>query len=96
MFTVRFFSRVVLICNFCFLAAMIIQRIPHPPQGELISGIIVLGYPVAVFVNIAINICYAGIFFFRKTLRDIVPFWLIIINFLFLILQLIFLLILKT
>jgi hypothetical protein len=92
----RFFSRVALICNCCFLAAMIIQRIPNPPEGEFISVIIVLGYPVAVFVNIAINVCYACMMFFTKIGKNISPPWLIIINFLFLVLQLVFLLILRN
>lgn len=87
----RFFSRVVFIFNLCFLAAIIIQRIPNPPQGEFISLIIVLGYPVAFFVNLTVNIFYATLFL-SKRMPDEVPRWLMIFNFLFLIIQLIFLL----
>jgi hypothetical protein len=85
----RLLSRIAFICNGCFFIALLIQWMPHPPEGELISVIIILGYVVATLLNAAVNICYALLLFSPKPLRAIVPPWLIITNFLFLVPQLI-------
>jgi hypothetical protein len=90
MYLLPFFSRVVFIFNLCYLVAIIIQRIPNPPQGEFISLIIVLGYPVAIIANGVINIINAIFLIFAKRLLAAVPRWLVIVNFIFLIIQLIF------
>ena len=85
----RFLSKLAFICNLCFLVTFIIQWIPHPPEGELVSTVIILGYVVAAVINVVVNIWYAFLLFSNKPLRNIVPVWLIIVNFLFLIPQLI-------
>ena len=85
----RVVSKLAFICNLCFLVAFIIQWIPHFPEGELVSNVIILGYVVAVIVNAIVNTWYAILLFSAKELRNIVPVWLIITNFLFLIPQLI-------
>lgn len=85
----RFLSKLACICNGCFLVAVIIQWMPHPPEGELVSIIIILGYIVAILINAFVNICYAFLLFSTRPLRNVVPLWLILTNFLFLIPQLI-------
>jgi hypothetical protein len=89
MYWLRLLSRVAFICNACFLLALLFQWMPHPPEGELVSVVIILGYVVAVLLNVAVNICYAFLLFSPARLRNNVPLWLIITNFLFLIPQLI-------
>jgi hypothetical protein len=85
----RLLSRVAFICNCCFLLALLVQWMPHPPEGELVSMIIILGYVAAVLLNVALHICYAFLLFSPLRLRSIVPPWLIVVNFLFLVPQLI-------
>jgi hypothetical protein len=85
----RFLSRVAFICNTCFLLALVILWLKHPPEGELISLIIILGYVLAMLINGIVNLWYAILLLFRKPLKTYVPVWLIIVNFLFLIAQLI-------
>jgi len=92
MSSLRFFSRVAFICNLCFLGALIVLRIDHPPDGELISLMIVIGFVLAVVINVIVNLCYGIALLRRKPLRNFIPLWLIIANFLFLIPQLILLL----
>jgi hypothetical protein len=88
----RFISKLAFICNLCFLVTFIIQWVPHFPEGELVSIVIILGYMVAIVVNVVVNVWYSFLLFSTKQLRNIVPVWLISINFLFLIPQLILIL----
>lgn len=85
----RFLSRVAFICNTCFLMALVILWLKHPPEGELISLIIILGYVLAMLINAIITIWYAILLFSRKPSNISVPRWLVIANFLFFIIQLI-------
>jgi hypothetical protein len=71
------------------MLAVGILYLKEPPKGELISIIIVLGYVVAVFVNILVNFCYIIMMIFRRPLKEFIPQWLMIANFIFLIPQLI-------
>lgn len=82
-----FFSRVAFICNICFLLAMLIQWMPNPPQGDFIKAIIVLGYIVAVVLNLLVNIWFVFLLFSTKSMRNQIPAWLVMVNFLFLIPQ---------
>ena len=77
------------ICNICFMLAVIILYLKDPPEGEVISIIIVLGYVFAGIVNIIVNFCYAVRLILRKPLKEFIPVWLMIANFIFLIPQLI-------
>ena len=87
--TIKFLSRVAFICNICFLLTAALIWMEHPPEGALVSLVIVLGYFLAILFNVIVNICYLFLFLFRKPLPAFVPLWLLVINFLFLILQLI-------
>jgi len=71
------------------MLAIAILYLKDPPKGELISIIIVLGYVMAVIVNIIVNFCYAIRLIFRRPLKEFIPIWLMITNFIFLIPQLI-------
>ena len=57
-----------------------------------VSTVIIIGYVLAVFVfNPIVNILYLAIWGLRRRLFDVVPRWLVIVNFLFLLLQLFYL-----
>jgi hypothetical protein len=92
MSTLKFFSRVAFICNVCFLFAVILLWVDHPPEGELISLIIVMGFVLAVIINSLVNISIGVSMAMKMKARNFIPGWLIIANFLFLIPQLILLL----
>jgi hypothetical protein len=92
MSTLRFFSRVAFICNLCFLAAVFLLWMDHPPAGEMISMIIVIGVAMAFIINLIVNIWYGIHLFMQRQRRDDIPKWLMIANFLFLIPELILLL----
>ncbi|MGN6416030.1 MAG: hypothetical protein ACTHMC_00965 [Pseudobacter sp.] len=83
-----FLSRVAFLCNICFLLAWLIQYLPVSPHGHIASTIIVLGTGVAVILNMVVNIIVIISLFVKKSNWQFYPRWLIICNFLFLILQL--------
>ena len=89
----RLLSRVAFICNICFLLASFVQWLPNPPEGGLISMIIILGYLLAILVNTVVNVWVIGGVITRRLKKDMVPTWLLIVNFVFFALQLLLLLI---
>lgn len=85
-----FLSRVALICNLCFLITFLMHYAPVS-NGSIPSTIIVLGNVVSVVINVLMNALYVLIFLAGKPLIRHVPVWLIAINFLFFIFQVILL-----
>lgn len=80
----RFLSRVAFICNICFLLAVLLLWLDHPPEGDLISLIIVVGFVLAFIVNLIVNISYGiNLLMIKKAGREI-PSWLMLANFIFL------------
>lgn len=86
-----FFSRVALLCNICFLITYLMHYIPALENGIITSTIIILGNIVSIVINILINGLYMLIILLGKPVMQFVPKWIIIINFLFLIVQVILL-----
>jgi hypothetical protein len=43
--------RVAFICNVCFLLASLILWLPNPPEGHIVSTVIVMGYGMGLPVN---------------------------------------------
>jgi len=89
----RLLSRVAFICNICFLLASFVQWLPNPPEGGLVSMIIVLGYLLAILVNTVVNVWVIAGLMVRRLKKGMVPTWLMIVNFAFFVLQLLLLLI---
>jgi len=87
-----FFSRVAFLCNICFLLAWLIQYLPVSPHGHIASTIVVLGTGLAVILNIVVNFFVIISLLAKKINRLVFPRWLMIANFLFLLLQIIILL----
>ena len=86
----RLLSKVAFIFNICFLLACIMRLISHLQQTEIVSLIIVSGYVLAIIVNAVVNIWLAIFWSINKSLPQTIPLWLIIVNFLFLIIEIIF------
>src|ERR1700743_2060718 len=85
----RFLSRVAFICNICFLLASFIQWMPYEIKGEPVASIIVMGYLMALVVNVAVNASVILLFLIGKLRSTGIPVWLGIANFLFFVLQII-------
>jgi len=86
----RLLSRVAFICNICYLLASLVRYLPNPPEGDVLSTIIVLGWMLAILVNIVVNGWWLLARALSKGPVD-VPRWLLIVNFIFLIIQLVIL-----
>jgi|ERR1700733_5092800 hypothetical protein len=89
---VRFLSRVAFICNICFLLASFIQWLPHPPETELVSQLIILGYLLSILFNVIFNGLVIILLIIRKLRAAAIPRWLLVANFVFFLLQLFLLL----
>ncbi|MBO9631757.1 MAG: hypothetical protein J7578_01470 [Chitinophagaceae bacterium] len=87
-----FFCRVAFLCNICFLLAWLIQYLPVSPHGHIASTIVVLGTGLAVILNIVVNFFVVISLLQKKNNWQLFPHWLIVCNFLFLLLQIIILL----
>ena len=83
----RLLSRVAFICNVCFVLTAFVQWLPHPPEGDLISTIVILGYFLAMLINILLNFSLIILWVFGKLAAAQIPIWLMIVNFLFFVLQ---------
>ncbi|HVK97887.1 MAG TPA: hypothetical protein VM368_08720 [Flavisolibacter sp.] len=82
-----FLSRIAFLSNVFFALAVSIQIIDWIRNPELVSTILVIGYLLAAIFNPLVNLLY--ILFLplgRRKLKEI-PTWLMIANFLFLVLQ---------
>jgi hypothetical protein len=84
----RLLSRVAFICNICFLLASFVQWLPDPPEGGLVSMIIIMGYLLAILVNTVVNLWVIALFIAGRLRASSVPVWLLIVNFAFFSLQL--------
>ena len=86
---VLFFMRVTFICNVCLLLTWLTKYATFLPEGFISSTVIVLGIGLSLILNSLLNIVLFVLFFMRKPIWQNFPRWLIIVNFLFLIAQLI-------
>jgi hypothetical protein len=84
----RFLSRVAFICNLCFLLMSFSQWLPQLPDNALTSDVIVLGFLVAISINIFVNGILLVLFLVRRLRKTGIPIWLMIVNFLFFAIQL--------
>jgi hypothetical protein len=72
--------RVAFICNVCFLLASLILWLPNPPEGHIVSTVIVMGYGMGLPVN-AIVFGWALALAARGRRRAAaLPGWLMIVN----------------
>ena len=83
----RLLTKVAFICNVCFLFASFVQWLPNPPEGEIVSEIIILGYVLAILVNLLVNTWLFFLFISGKWKKALVPAWLLIVNLLFFVIQ---------
>jgi hypothetical protein len=88
-----FLSKVTFVCNLFFLFTVLLRFNSFLQDQAIISTIVIIGYFLSVFIfNPFTNIVYLGVLLFRRKLFDVVPAWLVITNFVFLLLQIIYIL----
>lgn len=88
---IAFLSKVALICNFFFLLTVALHFYNFIGENSIVSIIVIMGYALAVFVfTPLVNIIYLTALALRKNLLAAVPKWIVIANFIFLILQIIY------
>ncbi len=90
-----FLSRIAFICNLFFLLTVLLQWRNLGGNDAVISTIIIIGYVFAVLVNPLVNIFYLFMLIRKKPLLRRLPKWLVLSNFIFLLLQLQYLLFLN-
>jgi hypothetical protein len=81
--------RVAFICNICFLLASLIRWLPNPPEGQVVSTVIVMGYLMGLPLN-AFVLCWVVVLAASGRWRTAaLPVWLLVVNFCIFCLQLI-------
>lgn len=81
-----FLSRLALICNVFFLVCLVMQRTPAFIDRQGITSIVVvLGWLLAPFINVAASIWYLKRFLHKRLVN--LPVWLGLTNLLFLCFQ---------
>lgn len=92
---IRFFSKFTLICNVAFLLFLLFNRLEQKKPGTTTPGvveaipffknlIITLGFS-AIVINLIM--CLVYVLFLVAGKKNLVPVWLAVINFIFLVIQ---------
>jgi hypothetical protein len=92
----RFLSRVAFICNICFLLTSFVQWLPHPPEGPLISLVILMGYVLGIVLNVLVNTWLILLWLIgapryptpERPRAGFGPAWILVVNFIFFLIQL--------
>ena len=88
-----FFSKLALVCNIFFLLTILLRFNSFLEDQAIISTVVIIGYVLAVFVfTPLVNIFYLSFLLLRKKLFDVVPKWLVVTNFVFLLLHIAYIL----
>ena len=91
-----FLSRVAFVCNLFFLLTWLLRYVNYVHDQAAVSTIVVMGYFLAVTIfNPLVNIIYLIMLLKRRNLTAVVPLWLVLANFIFLLLQLQYMLLLN-
>ena len=88
---VGFLSKLALVCNLFFLLTVALHFFNFLSDDATASIVIIIGYALAVFVfTPLVNILYLIFLALRRNLFASVPKWIVLTNFIFLILQIIY------
>ena len=82
-----FLSRLAFICNCFFLLAVSLQLGRWFQNQDAEAMTIIIGYFMSALLNHIAIVCYLLLFFLNKSKLQIVPKWIIVLNMLFLVLQ---------
>jgi hypothetical protein len=79
--------RVAFICNICFLLASLILWLPNPPEGQVVSTVIVMGYLMGLPVNAIVFGWALALAAVGRWRAAALPVWLMVVNFVIFCLQ---------
>jgi len=86
-----FLSKLALVCNLFFLLTILLHFNRFLEDQAIVSTIVIIGYALAVFIfTPLVNMIYFSFIVLRKKLFNIVPKWLVFTNFIFLVLQILY------
>ena len=85
----KLLSRTAFICNICFIITLLVKMYPDPP-GDWFSLFIILGIVVAIPLNVLLAIWIFILVVGGKRSFPGLPKWLMLLNTLFIIPELIF------
>ena len=91
-----FLSKLAFICNLAFLISFVLRFTNWLSSHDIKAYIVIIGWVLSIIFNPAVNIIYLFIFWIKRTSLTIVPVWLVVMNILFLFLQVIFLLLMNV
>ena len=91
-----FLSRVAFICNLLFHVSFSLLITKWLNNEEISSTIIIVGYVLSIVFNPVVNLIYLVFFWAKRKSLVIIPAWLMVMNILFLVLQLVYLLLLNV
>jgi hypothetical protein len=89
-----FLSRIAFICNVFFLLALLVKGGVPPGSQDIVGFIGIIGYGMVALFNPLVNLIYM-VLLLRRKLAITVPRWLALTNFIFLLLQIQYLLFLN-
>jgi len=85
-----FLSRVAFICNLFSLLTLLILWKNFVHQQAIVGTIAILGYVLAIVFNPIVNLIYGSLLLAKRTALALILNWLIFANFLFLLLQVLY------
>jgi hypothetical protein len=89
----RFLSRVAFICNLFFVLSVLLQWKLFLSNQAALSTILIAGFLLApLLFNPLANLMYLALLISKKQVAPVVPKWLAVANFIFLLLQILFVL----
>jgi hypothetical protein len=91
-----FLSKLAFICNLAFLVSFIFRVTNWLTNHDIEAYIIIIGWVLSAVFNPIVVFIYLIIFWINRKKLSIVPVWLIVMNILFLFLQLVFLLLMNV
>ena len=91
-----FLSKLAFICNLAFLVSFVFRVTNWLSNHDIRAYIIIIGWVLSAIFNPVVVFIYLIVFWIKRKKLAIVPVWLIVMNILFLFLQLIFLLLMNV
>lgn len=91
-----FLSKLAFICNLAFLVSFVFRVTNWLSNHDIKAYIIIIGWVLSAIFNPIIVFIYLILFWVNRKKLAVVPVWMIVMNILFLFLQLIFLLLMNV
>jgi len=91
-----FLSKLAFICSLAFLVSFLFKVTNWLTNHDIKAYIIIIGWVLSAVFNPVVVFIYLILFWIKRKQLTIVPVWLVVINILFLFLQLIFLLLMNV